>query len=583
MKIKGFKISRRKAIIYLTYAVIVMLGIVLTSTFSDFTSRSEGEAANIKVAGMNYNVKINGIDTKIITAPGNKDTIANVIIISQNTVDSKYELIYKVCSDSSCTAYIAKPEDLYIEYSSKTTDEVSGAITSLGAKQIRIAVINTSSTTYYVELDINAGYIHNTLALKNQIASEYNEEDVTIAAIIDGDLSTTFPTTKEYIATVECETNKGKSNASGTATRNGTKWVVDIIGTDSGKTVCNVYFNEPTLRDKILSQGGGATVIEAKGTPDFSVINVPSGLYASADEYGTSYYYRGVKTELDNNLIWGGFQWKLVRINGDGSIRLIYNGTAAQFDTNGTVNDIGLDTQIEETHAWNETNRDDAKYIGYMYGGANGSASTSRHGSIPTAATYNQTNTNMKTILDNWYKINIFDKGLGSQVADNLFCNDRQLQSEVGGGSTGTGIGTSVTYYAAYYRLYKLSTKSPTLKCGLQNDQFTISVDGEVGNGALTYPVGLLTADEASMAGLVYGIANSTNYLYTNQHWWLFSPFIMFSYGNANGWNVLSSGDLYASIVNNTYGARLSVSLISSTRVTGTSSANDPFIVLAVE
>ncbi|MDD2208565.1 MAG: hypothetical protein PHU45_04360, partial [Bacilli bacterium] len=144
----------------------------------------------------------------------------------------------------------------------------------------------------------------------------------------------------------------------------------------------------PKLGDAILAQGGGASAIEEKDGPDFSKISTSedTGLYSAEDEYGTSYYYRGEKTELNNNLIWGGFQWKIVRINGDGSIRLLYNGTEAQFNTNGEVNDTGEATQIEGTHAWNETNYNDAKYVGYMYGGANGSASSERFGTTSVSA-----------------------------------------------------------------------------------------------------------------------------------------------------------------------------------------------------
>ena len=338
----------------------------------------------------------------------------------------------------------------------------------------------------------------------------------------------------------------------------------------------------PKLGEAILAQGNGTTAIEAKGTPSFSVINGTSGLYASLDEYGMSYYYRGLKTELNNNLIWGGFQWKIVRINGDGSVRLIYNGTEAQFTTNGTVNDLGTGTQIEGTPAWNTTNYNDAKYVGYMYGGANGSASSERFGTTSVSATYNQTKTNIYTVLDDWYKTNIFDKGFGSQVADNLFCNDRQLQSDpgVGGEATGPGYGTTstTTYYAAYYRLN--TTKTPILKCGLQNDQFTTSAGAEVGNGTLTYPVGLLTADEASMAGLVFITGNTTNYLYTNQTWWSFSPYFMDSIGRASVWGIDSSGYLNINYVNNPHGARPLVSLIPTTRVSGTGSATDPFRAL---
>ena len=49
------------------------------------------------------------------------------------------------------------------------------------------------------------------------------------------------------------------------------------------------------------------------------------GLYQGTDDYGTTYYYRG--NVKNNNVYFAGFYWQIVRINGDGSIRLMYNGT----------------------------------------------------------------------------------------------------------------------------------------------------------------------------------------------------------------------------------------------------------------
>ncbi|MDD2504866.1 MAG: hypothetical protein PHF21_01170 [Bacilli bacterium] len=329
------------------------------------------------------------------------------------------------------------------------------------------------------------------------------------------------------------------------------------------------------LEEAILAQDGGRVSIEAKGTPAFNVINGTSGLYAAEDEYGTSYYYRGKKSELNNNIIWGGFQWKIVRINGDGSVRLIYNGTEAQFNSANKMNDTGSNTQIK-TAAWN-TNWNDAKYLGYMYGGANGVASTVRHGTTSAAATYNETKSNIKTELDNWYASNIAGKSFEADIVDNLFCNDRQLQSEVGEDETGSGYGTSETLYAAYYRLD--TNKSPTLKCGLKNDRFTKN-DTTIGNGALTYPIGLISADETSMAGFVFHKSNNTNYLYTNQYYWLGSPLYIVGAGDAYSFSVSSAGSLYDGDVGAPYGLRGAVSIDSKARVTGTGSDVDPYKVV---
>ncbi|MDD4795766.1 MAG: DUF6273 domain-containing protein, partial [Bacilli bacterium] len=297
MKIKGFKISRRRTILFLTYAVMIMLTLVLKDTFSDFTHSHEADVANIKVADMNYNLVINGAQTTTLYVPANDETIANIIINSLNTVDSYYEVIYGICPTEECTSLIETPPNFYVEYSSRTTDPITEVIKADEYKQVRLGITNNTSTGYYLKFGINAGYIHNTLTLEEQIVSEYNEEDVTIAAIIDGEISDTFPTVQgEYIATVTCLTNKGASNASGTATWDGTKWVVDIIGADSGKTVCNVYFNTPRpLTNHIISLAHNSS---------------ETGVY---NENG--YRYQGLNP--DNYVSFNGESWRIIGVFDD--------------------------------------------------------------------------------------------------------------------------------------------------------------------------------------------------------------------------------------------------------------------------
>lgn len=336
-----------------------------------------------------------------------------------------------------------------------------------------------------------------------------------------------------------------------------------------GRTICNVYFNELTLRDKILAQGGGAAAIEAKGSQYFGIINGASGIYASQDDYGTSYYYRGTKTGLNNNLIFAGMQWKIIRINGDGSVRLIYNGECPN-DTC-TINSTGTTTQIG-TYRWSDYNND-YQYFGYMYGETKGGSSTSR-----AQATSNVNSIYIKTVLDNWY-VSKFQGNLSeNKIVDNLFCNDRKLQSEEGGESTGPGYGKSQdTYYAAYYRL--AINRTPTLRCGRKGDRFTVN-DTIVGNGTLTYPVGLITADEASMAGLVIWENNTTNYLYTNQKFFTISPFYGWFSGPMYMGSVGADGTLNNDLVGNTIGIRPVISINGDVKITGTGSTSDPFKVI---
>ena len=321
----------------------------------------------------------------------------------------------------------------------------------------------------------------------------------------------------------------------------------------------------PTLNDLILAQGGGAPTIEAKGNPAFNAVptSSTSGLYATPDEYGTSYYYRGERNSLNNNIIFAGFQWKIVRINGDESIRLIYNGTEAQFNSANTMNTTGANTEIG-TVEFNSTSNDN-RYVGYMYG------------TSATTKELAQTNTNDSTIkayLDNWYVTQILTQGtsITNKIVDNLFCNDRSITS-------GSGAGTTTTDYKPYTRHQtNASNPTPTLMCEQKNDRFTVS-ETTIGNGSLTYPIGLLSADELTYAGTTRSYYNTNQYLYTNQYFWLLSP-NSFRSGNASVWNVYYSGYLTGDYTFNTGGARPSINLASGTQVTGVGSATDPYKVV---
>ena len=98
------------------------------------------------------------------------------------------------------------------------------------------------------------------------------------------------------------------------------------------------------------------------------------------------------------------------------------------------------------------------------------------------------------------------------------------------------------------------------MKCGLKNDRFTVN-DNIISNGDLTYPVGLLTADEMAFAGIVYNINNTSNYLYTNQNYWSLSPSIMSEAGYARLYYLSNQGALLNVSVDTQYGVRPVISI----------------------
>ena len=265
----------------------------------------------------------------------------------------------------------------------------------------------------------------------------------------------------------------------------------------------------------------------------------------------TTYYYTG---KPNNWVQFAGFWWRIIRINGDGSIRMIYQGTGA--------NETGTGTQIQ-TSAFNSSYNHN-RYVGYMYG-----SSSSDYNSTHT----NTTSSTIKGILDNWYTNNIEneEKNLhyGQYIDGNAgFCGDRRV-------SSGKGTGTSTTDYQPYTRI---SNSSPSLSCE-KADIYTID-EFEHGNGALTYPIGLISADEAMFAGIPnWNSSNSNNYLYTEQHYWTMSPSNFFN-GHAFVFRVISSGYLYyTDCVNDSGGVRPVINLKSAIAITGEGTSTNPFKV----
>jgi len=280
------------------------------------------------------------------------------------------------------------------------------------------------------------------------------------------------------------------------------------------------------VNEIIATSQGEITNFDEPATTD-------EGVFEMDDDYGTSYYYRGA---VENNYVkFAGFYWRIIRINGDGSLRIMYDGPQAYANGANSLNRF-----IKTNQAYNE-NRNDAKYVGWMYGPAGTVSSTSKE-----EAQTNTVDSTIKRVVDTWYKTNIIDKGYGNAVSDTLFCNDRSTPGKtiIGDPSdTGLGYGTHLTAYGATARtrVYNNIASAPTFKCPQKNDAFTVN-DTIKGNGALTYPVGLITADEIVAAGSgKYATTNTRYYLCRLSYYWSLSPF---NYSGAYVFVVGYSGDL---------------------------------------
>ena len=232
--------------------------------------------------------------------------------------------------------------------------------------------------------------------------------------------------------------------------------------------------------------------------------------------------------------------WRIIRINEDGTIRIIKEDSI-------------------NSSKFNE-NYDDAAYVGYMYGTTYSTTYASTHA--------NTNSSTIKTALDTWYQNNLVN--YSSIIADSGFCGDRSL-------SYGLGYGTEATAYGAWGRLG--DNKIPQFKCPQSNDLYTTATSTK-GNKALIYPIGLITADEVTYAGGVYGEINNNYYLVNNEPFWTMTPFGSGTDSRAGVWNVLPGGDLGDGSVFG-FGVRAVINLKSTAEIIdgGNGTLNNPYVI----
>ena len=301
--------------------------------------------------------------------------------------------------------------------------------------------------------------------------------------------------------------------------------VKDEDGNDTypynGKTftlTVNVYANANVVNEdinEISIFGKQYPVIQKEPTLTTSSNNTSdeSGLYKStATNTGEpTYYFRGA---VENNYVsFAGFTWRIVRINEDGTIRMIMqdginNNTKYFFNTN-----------------WKN----------------------------PPSMYYS--NSEVKTTLENWYQTNIGNKSnLVKNIASgNYYCEQAKAKRDL----NATAIDANMTVYTDY---------EPNFKCENDNN----------GYGLLSSAVGLPTYDEAVYAGGYYGKSNDNYYLNNSSiHLWTMSPSGVS--GNVFVWGVITTGSIDSSYVGSAFCLRPVINIKADTTATGAGTSSDPF------
>ena len=377
------------------------------------------------------------------------------------------------------------------------------------------------------------------------------------------------------------------------------------------------------------------------------------GMYFAEDNDGKTYYYRG--SVSGNYVKFAGFYWRVIRVNGDGTVRLIYNGKNPH--ANGeSSSDRQIGAQVFNSYV------NDNTYVGYMYADPNnfvetnsGNASFTYNAALSSTAKYyfgtsytldkngrgykvsgdlvqgtiaqdkvgyytcfstnkdetcqrlfytlkydsstamtvsalgygttskqqaqsNDVNSPVKLYADNWFQNNL-NSYTDKISKDTIFCNNRTASSKQSGTYNNAGYGMNPTMYG-YERYVNWASQGklgPTLSCP-KNDSF--NVEGTNGNEKLTYPVGLITLDEAMMAGGINGSSNTLYYLYTGSSYWTMTPAAVDNWFAPSVTYISPSGELVRAWVHSVAGVRPVINLDpDKITFTGNGTMQDPYVL----
>ena len=522
-------------------SIFCLIVIVFTSSYAYFKTqvRGEGKGMNVILGTIDLDITENSISTNNLLpiSDSSKDTKAQIKDFtvkrtSNSNTDVCYNLYLVVDSISSNIK-----NSKYLKYElTDGSNVVSGNLSKLGYNSDGKGYILLAKNKYLSKSDTTG----NTYKLKIWLSYDKSTNQ--------NDLLNSNITTHIYASGNSGNTCPGS---------------VDTV-------------IPPTLYEQILADN---STIKTRTDFDTTFTETNTGtLYKATESIAGStpkdvYYFAGdaknnwvkfgkyITNDISGLNLWKSgddMYWRIIRTNADGSIRLLYSGTSP--DTAYGI--IGKS-------AFNSTSND-PMYVGYMYG-TTGSLENNR---------LNTNDSTVKTYVDNWYKNNLtaYTKYLSN---DAVYCNDRELAS-------GSTYSTSSSFnYAPYGRLY--TNKKPTYNCTNNKDAFS----GNNSEAKLTYPIGLMTADELAYAGgkAYTSLPSPYAWYYLNSaggsitgptDWWALSP---------HNWNGSRSGvwrgcgfdgpgGLYVFDVDGSMAVRPSVSLKSCTKwASGDGTPENPYTI----
>ena len=436
----------------LIFILIMIIVISISASYAIFSNTKEEHGKlNIVAGTLDYKIENKYVENDQITVNANDKITTTLKITSLNTISSKYELYYQIENNI---------KDVKIGYASNTKDNVKGTIKANETKEIKIIIQNNSNQNAKVTFKVHGGLVnleYDDIKEYGLALKEIKSGDVILAWTYVGNKvkPSHFPNKSDGY-----EVESVKCNGKETSFDN-YNWKLTIPDTSEEEITCEFVFRDTqTLANKILSSN---TLITDTPTLTTSSNNTSdkSGLYKSTDTNTgkPTYYFRG---NVENNYAsFAGQTWRIVRVNEDGTIRIIMQD--------------GINSNANIAFNSNYNN------YTYMY----------------------YTNSEAKTTLESWYQANIGSKAdLAKNVASgNYYCEQAKTKAE----SSWISGNANMILYSSY---------TPDFKC---------ATDGN-GKGIVNANIGLLTYDEVVYAGGYCNQINSNYYLYNSTYFLTISP-----------------------------------------------------------
>jgi len=496
----------------------------VTLELENATITSLNPQETLKNGSVEFNINLNEgytLDNSVVVCDGN----------AEGSIEGNVIKIDKVVRDQTCRITTEKINyNLTMNITGGSLKPANVMVAHGDSKEFTI----TASTGYTLDnptITCTGGASHtlngSTLTISNvksnQTCSVVLKEEIKVTLIVNngsGGASKTISTPGENLVFTGITPNTGytfdnnnvKCTGGASHTLNGSTLTISNI---TSNQTCTIESLPTTIfKNKVLSDHPTRPGARPNLNSDMFVDSNTKTLYTASgsqtENGNTVYYFAGNAT--DNWVYFAGIYWRIIRINEDGSVRLLYVGSDKN-TTSAYIKNISYSSSNDET-----------RFIGYMYGSSTGSIENDRKNTLSSP---------VKQAVDSWYDENIKNNYNDFISKTAIYCNDR------------TNINYSTTEkfnYAARTRL--IDAQAPSYKCGNDingnlysgtngadiADKFTASTS--TGNGKLTNPAALMTADEVVFAGGKYHTepkayysmnANNANVTGSKQ-WWTMTP-----------------------------------------------------------